>query len=98
MSTFRSCELQKQFKGMTISDPYVKIYLVNNGQRVAKKKTHVKKRTLNPVFNESFVFDLPVNALNLENISLEFLVLDWDRVTKNEVKLKSRYYNTIQLD
>ena len=83
---------------MTISDPYVKIYLVNNGQRVAKKKTHVKKRTLNPVFNESFVFDLPVNALNLENISLEFLVLDWDRVTKNEVKLKSRYYNTIQLD
>ena len=71
---------------------------MNNGQRVSKKKTHVKKRTLNPVFNESFVFDLPVNALNLENISLEFLVLDWDRVTKNEVKLKSRYYNTIQLD
>jgi len=68
-----------------LADPYVKIYLVNNGQRVAKKKTHVKKRTLNPVFNESFVFDLPVNALNLENISLEFLVLDWDRVTKNEV-------------
>ena len=40
-------------------DPYVKIYLIVNGQRVAKKKTHVKKRTLNPVFNESFVFELP---------------------------------------
>nr|CAG4648640.1 EOG090X05OW [Polyphemus pediculus] len=68
-----------------LADPYVKIYLVHNGQRVAKKKTHVKKRTLNPVFNESFVFDLPANATSLDNISLEFLVLDWDRVTKNEV-------------
>nr|CAG4647029.1 EOG090X05OW [Megafenestra aurita]SVE92371.1 EOG090X05OW [Megafenestra aurita] len=68
-----------------LADPYVKIYLVHNGQRVAKKKTHVKKRTLNPVFNESFVFDLPATATSLDNISLEFLVLDWDRVTKNEV-------------
>lgn len=42
-------------------DPYVKLYLLHNGQRIAKKKTHVKKRTLNPVFNESFVFDLPSN-------------------------------------
>ena len=70
---------------MCVTDPYVKIYLVHNGQRVAKKKTHVKKRTLNPVFNESFVFDLPASATSLDNISLEFLVLDWDRVTKNEV-------------
>lgn len=26
------------------SDPYVKIYLLYNGQRISKKKTHVKKR------------------------------------------------------
>ncbi|XP_021355853.1 synaptotagmin-11-like isoform X1 [Mizuhopecten yessoensis] len=64
--------------------PYVKIYLLYNGQRIAKKKTHVKKRTLNPVFNESFLFDVPYNE-GLQNISLEFLLLDWDRVTKNEV-------------
>ncbi|XP_045613625.1 synaptotagmin-4 isoform X2 [Procambarus clarkii] len=68
-----------------LSDPYVKIYLLFNGQRVAKKKTHVKKRTLNPVFNESFVFDLPAGVDGLDSISLEFLLLDWDRVTKNEV-------------
>nr|CAG4651802.1 EOG090X05OW [Triops cancriformis] len=68
-----------------LADPYVKIYLLHNGQRIAKKKTHVKKRTLNPVFNESFVFDVPAAAEGLENLSLEFLVLDWDRVTKNEV-------------
>lgn len=63
----------------------MKIYLLYNGQRIAKKKTHVKKRTLNPVFNESFLFDVPYNE-GLQNISLEFLVLDWDRMTKNEVK------------
>merc|ERR1712018_112588 len=33
-----------------LSDPYVKIYLMYNNQRISKKKTHVKKRTLNPVF------------------------------------------------
>lgn len=42
-----------------LADPYVKIYLLFNGQRIAKKKTHVKKRTLSPVFNESFAFDIP---------------------------------------
>ncbi|XP_072384764.1 synaptotagmin-4 [Diabrotica undecimpunctata] len=68
-----------------LADPYVKIYLLYNGQRIAKKKTHVKKRTLSPVFNESFVFDIPQAGEGLEGVSLEFLLLDWDRVTKNEV-------------
>ena len=68
------------------TDPYVKIYLLYNDQRIAKKKTHVKKRTLNPVFNESFVFELPHLEEGLKNISLEFMLLDWDRVTKNEVR------------
>ncbi|XP_055306077.1 synaptotagmin-4 isoform X2 [Sitodiplosis mosellana] len=71
-----------------LADPYVKIYLLCNGQRIAKKKTHVKKRTLSPVFNESFAFDIPTNegtGSSLENISLELMLLDWDRVTKNEV-------------
>jgi Ca2+-dependent lipid-binding protein len=63
----------------------VKIYLLFNNQRIAKKKTHVKKRTLNPVFNESFVFDLPKSEDGLASVQLEFMLLDWDRVTKNEV-------------
>lgn len=69
------------------TDPYVKMYLLYNGQRIAKKKTHVKKRTLNPVFNESFVFEIPAGAEGLDNVNLEFLLLDWDRVTKNEVSI-----------
>ena len=63
----------------------VKIYLLHKDQRISKKKTHVKKRTLNPVFNESFVFDLPRADNGLADIQLEFALLDWDRVTKNEV-------------
>ncbi len=64
----------------------MKIYLLYNDQRIAKKKTHVKKRTLNPVFNESFVFELPhLGDDGLKHVSLEFMLLDWDRVTKNEV-------------
>lgn len=47
-----------------LADPYVKIYLLFNGQRIAKKKTHVKKRTLSPVFNESFAFDIPTVEVN----------------------------------
>ncbi|EDW55211.1 GM10947 [Drosophila sechellia] len=71
-----------------LADPYVKIYLLYNGQRIAKKKTHVKKRTLSPVFNESFAFDIPAAegaGASLEGVSLELMLLDWDRVTKNEV-------------
>ena len=70
---------------LNVPDPYVKIYLLFNNQRIAKKKTHVKKRTLNPVFNESFVFDLPKSEDGLASVQLEFMLLDWDRVTKNEV-------------
>lgn len=48
-----------------LADPYVKIYLLFNGQRIAKKKTHVKKRTLSPVFNESFAFDIPAAEVRM---------------------------------
>uniref|UniRef100_A0A8D9B183 Synaptotagmin-11 n=1 Tax=Cacopsylla melanoneura TaxID=428564 RepID=A0A8D9B183_9HEMI len=73
-----------------LADPYVKVYLLYKGQRVAKKKTHVKKRTLNPVYNESFVFEVPAD--NLDSVSLELLLLDWDRVTKNEVKRQNMLF------
>lgn len=67
------------------ADPYVKIYLMYNSQRISKRKTHVKKRTLNPIFNESLTFEIPNGTEGLSKVSLEFAMLDWDRVTKNEV-------------
>ncbi|NWW17627.1 SYT11 protein, partial [Falcunculus frontatus] len=65
------------------ADPYVKVNVYYGRKRIAKKKTHVKKCTLNPVFNESFIYDIPVDLL--PDISIEFLVIDFDRTTKNEV-------------
>jgi len=67
------------------SDPYVKIYLHHNNTRSSKKKTHIKKRSLNPVFNESFIFDLPSKDGSLNDVQLEVIMCDWDRITKNEV-------------
>lgn len=67
------------------SDPYVKIYLHHQNFRSSKKKTHIKKRSLNPVFNESFIFDLPSKDGSLDEVYLEVIMCDWDRITKNEV-------------
>lgn len=77
------------------ADPYVKIYLVQGKVRLAKKKTHIKKRTLNPVFNESFVFELPSEAGAISSIQLQFVMLDWDRVTKNEVSILSIFFKIL---
>jgi hypothetical protein len=34
------------------------------------------------------VFDLPKSEEGLASVQLEFMLLDWDRVTKNEVGLQ----------
>lgn len=71
------------FFSLAAPDPYVKVNVYYGRKRIAKKKTHVKKCTLNPVFNESFIYDIPTDLL--PEISIEFLVIDFDRTTKNEV-------------
>lgn len=60
--------------------------MLYNGQRISKKKSHVKKRTLSPVYNESFVFELPnTSEQDLDNVQFKIVAMDWDRLTKNEV-------------
>ncbi|XP_013416692.1 synaptotagmin-6-like isoform X2 [Lingula anatina] len=68
---------------MGASDPYVKVALMCQGKRIKKKKTSVKKNTLNPVYNEALVFDVPQE--NVEDVSLIIKVIDYDRVGNNEL-------------
>uniref|UniRef100_A0A8C7XNA9 Synaptotagmin-7 n=1 Tax=Oryzias sinensis TaxID=183150 RepID=A0A8C7XNA9_9TELE len=76
----------RNLKAMDIggtSDPYVKVWLMNKDKRVEKKKTAVMKRCLNPVFNDSFPFDVPAHVLRETTIIIT--VMDKDRLSRNDV-------------
>ena len=59
------------------SDPFVKASLICQGKRIKKKKTTVKRSTLNPIYNEAMVFDVPQE--NVEDVDLIIIVVDYDR-------------------
>jgi len=65
-----------------LSDPYVKIALMQNGKRLRKKKTSIKKCTLNPYYNESFSFIIPFE--HVQKVHLLVTVVDYDRVGASE--------------
>ncbi|UYV71436.1 SYT2 [Cordylochernes scorpioides] len=65
-----------------LSDPYVKIALMMNGKRVKKKKTSIKKCTLNPYYNESFTFEVPFEQI--QKVQLVVTVVDYDRIGTSE--------------
>ncbi|XP_048340225.1 synaptotagmin-7 isoform X1 [Sphaerodactylus townsendi] len=76
----------RNLKAMDIggtSDPYVKVWLMYKDKRVEKKKTVVMKRCLNPVFNESFLFDIPTEKLRETTIIIT--VMDKDKLSRNDV-------------
>lgn len=88
-----------------LSDPYVKVALMNygesncnafwisilntqltsytvvtndSGKRIKKKKTSIKKCTLNPHYNEAFSFEIPFEQI--QKVQLIFTVVDYDRI------------------
>uniref|UniRef100_A0A8C4VXA3 Synaptotagmin 6 n=1 Tax=Gopherus evgoodei TaxID=1825980 RepID=A0A8C4VXA3_9SAUR len=76
----------RNLKAMDItgySDPYVKVSLLCDGRRLKKKKTTIKKNTLNPTYNEAIIFDIPPE--NMDQVSLLISVMDYDRVGHNEI-------------
>ncbi|XP_072103783.1 rabphilin-3A-like isoform X2 [Mobula birostris] len=58
------------------SDPFVKICLKPDMGKKAKQKTQIKKKTLNPEFNEEFFYD--IKHSDLAKKTLEFSVWDYD--------------------
>lgn len=84
--------MRQEFKGSTVNpkfysqfnqfilisaDPYVKVSLMCEGRRLKKRKTSTKRNTLNPIYNEAIVFDVPPE--NIDQISLMIAVMDYDR-------------------
>ena len=65
------------------TDPYVKVYILHKDKKHDKWKSTVKWNTLLPIFNEPFQFD--ISNLNVLDLSLEFVVMDYDRFSKDNV-------------
>ncbi|KAJ3667174.1 hypothetical protein Zmor_002574 [Zophobas morio] len=65
------------------SDPFCKSYLLPDKGRSAKQKTPVAKRTVNPVWNHTFIYD-DVTLQELAERCLELTVWDHDRLASNE--------------
>ncbi|MBN3311126.1 RP3A protein, partial [Amia calva] len=64
------------------SDPFVKVFLRPDLGKKSKYKTSVKKKTLNPEFNEEFVFQ--VSHEELAKRTLEVTVWDYDLGMSND--------------
>lgn len=67
-------------------DPYVKVSLICDGRRLKKKKTSIKKNTLNPTYNEAIIFDIPPDSM--DHVSLHISVMDYDLYVQTTVQLK----------
>ncbi|XP_039276275.1 uncharacterized protein LOC111055235 isoform X2 [Nilaparvata lugens] len=52
------------------SDPYVKVYLLPDKSKSGKRKTRVKKHTLNPVFEETLKFHITLEGLETRTLWL----------------------------
>uniref|UniRef100_A0AC34RH97 C2 domain-containing protein n=1 Tax=Panagrolaimus sp. JU765 TaxID=591449 RepID=A0AC34RH97_9BILA len=62
------------------SDPYVKLFLMPDKKK--KFQTKVQRKSLNPVFNESFVFKIPYNEIAAQTLVMN--VFDFDRFGKHD--------------
>lgn len=52
------------------SDPYVKVYLLPDKKK--KHETKVHRKTLNPVFNETFIFKVMLTFISSQTFSGRF--------------------------
>ncbi|XP_041865020.1 synaptotagmin-like protein 2 isoform X17 [Melanotaenia boesemani] len=52
------------------SDPYVKCYLLPDKTKLGKRKTTVKKRTLNPTYNEVLRFKIKLEELKTQKLNI----------------------------
>ncbi|XP_059478592.1 synaptotagmin-12 [Neocloeon triangulifer] len=51
-------------------DSFVKVYLLQHGKKVHKKKTSTKKSERSPIFNEAMIFSVPAHSLQTIQLRL----------------------------
>uniref|UniRef100_A0A8D2KTM8 Synaptotagmin 8 n=1 Tax=Varanus komodoensis TaxID=61221 RepID=A0A8D2KTM8_VARKO len=76
----QAADLKAMDSGGT-SDPYVLVYLTSDIRK--KYETKVYRKTLNPVFNETFVFQIP--QAEVAEASLVMQVYDFNRFAKHDI-------------
>ncbi|XP_025948561.2 synaptotagmin-8 [Dromaius novaehollandiae] len=76
----QAADLQAMDSGGT-SDPYVIVYLTSDVKK--KYETKVYRKTLNPVFNESFTFQVP--QAEVPESTLVMQVYDFNRFAKHDI-------------
>lgn len=60
--------------GKSTADPFVKVYLLQDGRKISKKKTSTKRDDTNPIFNEAMIFSVP--SIVLQELSLRVTVAE----------------------
>ncbi|KAI1732594.1 c2 domain-containing protein [Ditylenchus destructor] len=63
-----------------MSDPYMKITVLPD--RKPKFETKIKRNNLNPVYNETFLFNIPFAELSRKTIQI--VAYDFDRLSKDD--------------
>uniref|UniRef100_A0A8B9P5W4 Synaptotagmin 8 n=1 Tax=Apteryx owenii TaxID=8824 RepID=A0A8B9P5W4_APTOW len=76
----QAADLKAMDSGGT-SDPYVIVYLTSDTKK--KYETKVYRKTLNPVFNESFTFQVP--QAEVPESTLVMQVYDFNRFAKHDI-------------
>ncbi|KAJ6664882.1 hypothetical protein lerEdw1_005854 [Lerista edwardsae] len=72
------------------SDPYVKCYLLPEKYKLGKRKTSVKKKTLNPVFNEILRYKVDKTLLAYQRLNLS--------VWHNDTFGRNSFLGEVELD
>lgn len=70
--------MARDFSGT--ADPFCRLCLLPN--RKSQLQSRVHKKTLNPEFEEEFIFDVP--ATELSSRTLEILMFDYDQFSHDE--------------
>ncbi|XP_033215383.1 uncharacterized protein LOC117171857 [Belonocnema kinseyi] len=59
---------------------FVKVYLLQQGKKVHKKRTSIKKGEKSPIFNEAIIFSVPAHALQTIQLRLTVAEVTGDQI------------------